>query len=127
MSEHSQTAIDTAVREVTWQIARDCGGFGRAAPQMTSQVIRLAVELWPPLIPLDRPLCGLDAHSAARKIIVGRIRDEYSRRYGMGVLAMFGLSLVVNMVVKAILRRWWSEPSWRKQVRAAQYGYRNPA
>lgn len=125
---YSATEIADAMRDVCWQIEHDVGGVCRASSATTSRVVRLAVELWPPIVPLPYGVAtpATQGHAASTRSIKARIRQQYEERYGMGFLATIILSAVISQVVQAIIRRWWGNTgSFRKQMRLAQYGMAN--
>lgn len=122
----SNDEIAMATRDVVWQVSHDVRKIGGVWPKTTSRVIRLAVELWPPLVPLPYPIAGKDAHKSASRLIAARVREQYEARYGMGILATIILSAIIQQVVAAIIRRWWGDrDSFRKHMRLAQVGLRD--
>lgn len=122
----SHEEIASATRDVVWQVSHDVSRIGLVWPKTTNRVIRLAVELWPPLVPLPYPIAGKDAHKAATRMIVARVREQYEARYGMGIIATIILSAIIQQVVAALIRRWWGDrDSFRKQMRLAQVGLRD--
>jgi hypothetical protein len=124
--KYSDTEMLEATREVISQISHDVRMTGAVAPSVTNQVIRIAIEQWPSIVPLPHPFIGRDAHRAAARGVQKRIVKTYEDRYGMGIIATIIVSAIVQQVVAAIIRRWWDNTgSWRRQVRAAQYGMKN--
>jgi hypothetical protein len=123
---YSHDEIAMATRDVVWQVEHDVSGIGRVWPKTTSRVVRLAIELWPPIVPLPYPIAGQDAHKAATRTIAARVREQYEARYGMGIIATIILSAIIQQVVAALIRRWWGDrDSFRKRVRMAQVGLRD--
>lgn len=115
------SATQEAYRDTMWQIEHDTGAVGRINGQMTRRVVQLAIELWPPLVPLPSAAVGADAHESAGRVIRQRIRDKYRQEYGFGIIAGLLLSAVIQAVVAAILRRWWGpDTEFRKRVRLVQ-------
>ena len=122
----SQEAIAEATTGVVHQISHDVRGVGSLMPTTTNRVVRLAVEIWPPLVPLSYPNVARDAHVNATRAIRARVREQYEARYGCGVIATILLSAIIQQVVAAIIRRWWANnSSFRQQVRLAQWGLKN--
>lgn len=127
MVQYSDAEMLQATSEVVNQISHDCKSVGRLQPKMTSRVIRLAIEMWPPIVPLPHPIVGKDAHHEAAKVTRERIRRAYQDTYGLGIIATIFLSAIIQQVVAAILRRWWGNHStFRQSMRLAQTGMRGP-
>lgn len=125
MVMYSDAEMYEATSEVVNQISHDVRGIGRVNGTMVNRVIRIAVELWPPIVPLPYPIVGKDAHHEGAKITRARIRRRYEDTYGMGIIATILLSAIIQQVVAAILRRWWgSNTTFRRQMRLAQMGMR---
>lgn len=119
---YSDAEIAEATRNVVWQISHDASGIGRVTPETTGRVVRLAIELWPAVVPLPHPIAGREAHAASARAIKAKIREQYEQRYGMGIIATLILSAVISQVVQALIRRWWGDRSgFRQEVRMAQY------
>lgn len=123
---YSDSELASAAQNVVWQISHDVGGLGRVTPETTSRVVRLAVELWPAVVPLPHAIAGREAHAASARAIKARIRQQYEQRYGMGIIATLILSAVISHVVQALIRRWWGgRGGFRQELRMAQYALVN--
>lgn len=125
---YSDAEMAEATRDVIWQIEHDLGGVCRASAKTTGRVVRLAVELWPPIVPLPYGVttAAPESHAATTRAIKARIRQHYEERYGMGIIATILLSAIISQVVQAIIRRWWGGAGeFRRQMRLAQYGLVN--
>lgn len=126
MVRYTSAEMHEATSEVVNQISHDVRGIGRVQPKMVNRVIRIAIETWPPIVPLPYPIVGKDAHHEAAKLTRARIRRRYEDTYGMGVIATIFLSAIIQQVVAAILRRWWANNStFRQHMRLAQVGMKS--
>jgi hypothetical protein len=125
MVQYTDGEMLDATREVVNQISHDVRGIARLQPSIASRVVRIAVEAWPPIVPLPYPIVGKESHHEAIRLTRAKIRRQYEEQYGMGVIATILLSAIIQQVVAAILRRWWdNRGEFRRQMRLAQVGFK---
>ncbi len=123
MVQYTDAEMLDATREVVNQISHDVRCIGRFQPTLVNRVVRIAVEVWPPIVPLPYPIVGRDGHREAARATREKVRRRYEETYGLGIIATILLSAVIQQVVAAILRRWWANHgTFRQSMRLAQYG-----